>query len=630
LFVPQKIFQPIPDELLGQRRDGGFIRYFKRPSGLFGSYYSSHHSDHSKESRKEEYLGKVIDKSSNIFFNNKFGFFSFTQSNGYISLNDRYTVNYVHDSSNFINLRFGDVWLLNSIYDLTNFETVLKNISPYDSDSLHALLAYKLSTGDNAFVHADTWLQRSYARILYPNAALSSGSISLFFKKFGNRMIREHFFDLYHDFLKEDKFSDVLICNSVLIDSTGAQNDINILLTATSNHNGIINNKFRVIYVVDHERNLPIYMDEVPGNIVDVSTLKYIVSVLSARNIMIKCCVLDAGYYSEENLKYLDSLKISYLVRMSNTRKKYKLLIENDSLDLEINYTYRILYKKRFLHCKKIIIKDEDVTHYAYIILDFEKQQNDRQNIYSKATSNDDIKEKYIYFGKFILYSNLNIDESEVLNLYYTREQIEQVFDISKNNGSMLPLRCHSTDTSMGHLLLSFISTIITLQLNNLLKDTKYCAKSALRIMSMVNATISNENSIVDPLTVAEKEIATILNLNLEYPLNIDLSKTYNNKYLRSLAQLRKKGRPKGRKNKSLSYTGSPLVEANETRTDTVPDDVSLNTVTKPGRPKGSKNKLSTDKTIKAIDRLTDKRRPGRPKGSKNKLSTDKTFNTSN
>jgi transposase len=65
------------------------------------------------------------------------------------------------------------------------------------------------------------------------------------------------------------------------------------------------------------------------------------------------------------------------------------------------------------------------------------------------------------------LYSDFIIEEKDVLNLYYSREHIEQVFDISKNNDSMLPLRTHKTYSTIGHLLVLFIALIIYLELNN-------------------------------------------------------------------------------------------------------------------------------------------------------------------
>jgi len=46
------------------------------------------------------------------------------------------------------------------------------------------------------------------------------------------------------------------------------------LLTAVNNHNGVISNEARLILVGDRRSGLPLYFRYVAGNIVDVSTLK--------------------------------------------------------------------------------------------------------------------------------------------------------------------------------------------------------------------------------------------------------------------------------------------------------------------------------------------------------------------
>jgi transposase len=53
------------------------------------------------------------------------------------------------------------------------------------------------------------------------------------------------------------------------------------------------------------------------------------------------------------------------------------------------------------------------------------------------------------------------METSEILPLYYTRQQIEQIFDIGKNYADLLPLRVQSEDTFRGHLMLTFMATAI-------------------------------------------------------------------------------------------------------------------------------------------------------------------------
>ena len=49
--------------------------------------------------------------------------------------------------------------------------------------------------------------------------------------------------------------------------------------------------------------------------------------------------------------------------------------------------------------------------------------------------------------------------------MYYTRQDIEQVFDLSKNYASLLPICVQSEETFRGHLLLTFLSTVIMRQI---------------------------------------------------------------------------------------------------------------------------------------------------------------------
>ena len=79
------------------------------------------------------------------------------------------------------------------------------------------------------------------------------------------------FFNAYLSVLKEN--DDGNEDAGILIDSTGLPNSIHFPLTAVSNHNGVISEEVRLIYVVQQDTRLPIYMRYVPGNIVDTTTL---------------------------------------------------------------------------------------------------------------------------------------------------------------------------------------------------------------------------------------------------------------------------------------------------------------------------------------------------------------------
>jgi transposase len=54
--------------------------------------------------------------------------------------------------------------------------------------------------------------------------------------------------------------------------------------------------------------------------------------------------------------------------------------------------------------------------------------------------------------------SNEKFNPTDVLPIYYKRQEIEQTFDISKNCVEVPPPRIHNETTLRGHLLVSFIA----------------------------------------------------------------------------------------------------------------------------------------------------------------------------
>ena len=435
-------------------------------------------------------LGRVIDEEKHIYHNRKRGYFS------YDIATDTYTN---VDASLFPEIRrknrkeklildFGDAWFLD------NF---IKEIKLYDSigslgygniDSVRAMVTfYVLSTMANCY--GEEWLEGSYARILYPKANLTSQRISELLEAVGDEQSYRDFFATY--------FKDVVHKNKdgedVLIDSTGLPNSIHFPLTAISNHNGKISNEVRLIYVVQRETNLPIYFRYIPGNVVDVSTLTRTIKELKACNIDTKFVIMDAGYLTAENTAELYKEAISFLSRLSEKTDLYKDLVKECVPELEkkenlVKYNGRCVYlvQKRVILApngkSKILADDEKPSPeegniaFAYLGRDLVMQSIETSKALEKAVEKDysaaDIHDVRMNGGLFVLYSSRPIKKEEVLAKYYTRQQIDQVFDLCKNNTKMLPLRTQTEETFRGHLILAFIASVIVKMLQEKLKDT--------------------------------------------------------------------------------------------------------------------------------------------------------------
>ena len=123
--------------------------------------------------------------------------------------------------------------------------------------------------------------------------------------------------------------------------------------------------------------------------------------------------------------------------------------------------------------------------------------------------------------GLFILVASDQVKTDDILPLYYTRQAIEQVFDIGKNNADLLPLRVHGVDTFRGHLLLSFLTSAAYILVNESLKKSDVCAIGAYRILRNLKCKVFDTKIVVQEANKNMNDIAKHMKLNIpiELPL---------------------------------------------------------------------------------------------------------------
>jgi hypothetical protein len=613
----------------------GYIRFYFKNQIEYAHYQMDTYKIGDKVHHHGEYLGRVVNKDESLFFNNKRGYFNFTLDKGLVLRPDLIP----EGRPESLRLRFGDIWVYSEILRKTGFSQLIENLVPSRNDTLNSIIAFRLSNPDAAYCYAQSWYDRSYAKVLYPDAAISSSSISVFLENLGDELNYREFTSLYLDFLNKDKQLSEIIQFPILIDSTGMPNEIKIDKTNVSNHSGVINNEIRLIYVVDSDSGLPIYFKPISGNIIDQTTLKTTLSLLKANNINIKFIIMDAGYSSKTNLNFLRSLNIPFITRLSDNLTEYKLIIDNYSEKLFYDLDKVVIQNERSIYCQQIDIKIDEKHYYAYLCIDTDKYMSDFRSNFAKYSIGDFsdknideykinidiVKNKMKEFGRFILISNENIDTTEIIGKYYIRQGIEHIFDVSKNNGSLLPLRVHSEETLRGHLLINFIVTIITLFINKELKDIKINSYGTFFAMKSLYINIFESIKIIDEPTKSENDI--IESLNLETPFQIEKRISKNPK-LQLLRSRRKKGRPKGsfgkpKKYKQVEETIIPAGNTPDIRKH-CSNNCGFQVKRSRGRPKGAANKPKQDggKKSDGIPVPQVKRSRGRPRGAADKPKT--------
>ena len=491
----------------------GFIRY-QIKNGVEYAAINKAKRIGGRKINEVEWLGRVIDKEKGIYQSRERGTFTFSFESGVTEMS------LVRNEK--LILEFGDSYLLHEILARSGFLSLIREVFEEQADVLLSLVFYKTLLG-GANRYAKNWWDGSYGRILFPNARLASQRISEAYKLFGDERLQRRFFRKYLAYISPKSKSKSR--NGLLIDSTGLPNDISIPLTAIKNHNGTVSNEAKLILVLERKGGMPIYFRYAAGNIVDVSTLESTIAEVRAYDIEVGHAIIDAGYFSEKNIKAMHGSKISFILRMPANRKLYKDLVGAHKSTLE-SAEHLVKYGDRFVYIKRVAINLYGHKCYAYVAKDINRSHDETKRYILENYDNKDITPEEMDAaiqskGLFVLVSSQRVEPRNILPLYYQRTAIEQVFDISKHNADLLPLRVHSEDAFRGHLLLSFITSVAYLIVNKALKGSNVCAQGAWRILRNLRCKVFDDSFIVQEADKQMNDIAK--HVKISFPVKQSL-----------------------------------------------------------------------------------------------------------
>ena len=497
-------------------------------------------------------LGRVIDKNRGIYKNRKRGIFTYDPvTDTYGTCPDDlaepkktrrgnyYTVEGKRHS--LLVLRFGDIFFFNRFLTSLGIIKVIDAIPFNNKDTLHALVAYYVLSS-TANYHALDWYELSYAKVLYPNAALSSQRISEALSLIGMEESKRQFFCAYYPYVKTVQMFDTKgnfevikdLDDAVLLDSCGLPNDAMLPITAVNNHNGIISLEFRLIYVVQQQTGLPLFFRYVSGNVIDATTVKRTIEEMKGLGINTSFALLDSGYYTGINADILIEAGIAFVSRVGKKHGIFTDAVENHRKTLETEENM-IIYNGRVYYIKEIPVKigkKKDKNAYGYFCLDttmrYEKQKSINAHLADEVIDNSEVYSSMQEAGTFMLVCTRQVSRNKLLGLYFTRNQVEEVFKIGKGSGKMLPICVESEETLRGHLLLTFISATIIKILMDRLHGTGWSPEIVFSILQYQVVQIFPEYLVTsDPV----KNMNDIYNhFKIECPATIPYSASEDEK----------------------------------------------------------------------------------------------------
>ena len=461
--------------------------------GKFGSYHAKH--------TVRERLGKVVflseDKKSGVFLSPTRGLVQYdVESDSFspVSTEDARVSGTKQIPPMQIHTVFGDAYLLLRLLEKTGLMAVLRDVFPKDSDFervlchvLHGILR------DGSRIGCDNFMEKSFASYLVPHVILPSlKSDSRFYSMMGDDRVRIAFF---RGLIASMRRKHPAFGKGCYVDSTPLPNDIGDNPFNALCCHGISSSEvmMRLVLVIDEETGLPVWYDIIPGNVLDINTVKSTMEdVQDSLGIRIDSMVLDAGYVSKELVTMCHIGTEKSMIGRMPARKGYPYkTLYWEVKDLIGKGKYAFARKHHAYFGKRKDIELFGCKEFAYVYVDqYNALKRFSDYLVEHAEEFADLLDRdkdwmTVKYGYFILISNQETTPEILLSDYFGRTEIETIFKTSKEYLRLLPLSKWTDQTVRGKILHDVLDTIITLLLR------KELAQSGISLSELFGKTQS-------------------------------------------------------------------------------------------------------------------------------------------
>lgn len=398
--------------------------------------------------------------------------------------------------------------------------------------------------------------ETSFLSELYPDAALSKNTVSAFLNNLGKTLSR------IVQFMR-NRTSAVALDHHLLIDGTlkSDESEVNSLSDFSRKAKTKGTRDISVLYVFDLEEMEPVCSKCFPGNMLDATSYK---AFIAENGITKGIIVGDKGFpesaaheHFEQNpdLHYLNPIK-----RNAKLIERHRMLDFTGILPGYEGITYR---KEKCTGTEKWLYSYRDSCKAS-------REERDwlRRAKKNKTYSLEALREKQKTFGTIVLECDLDLPPETAYKAYDKRWEIEIVMRFYKSTCEFDETRVQDDYSVIGSEFCDFLSTLLTFRLIKAFDKAKlleeYTYKKLLAVLVRAKkARINGGDWQLIQMNPSHMKILQALELipKPEEP------------------EKRKRGRPKGSKNKPKNSTPTATVQTEKR---------------KRGRPPGSKNKPKT------------------------------------
>jgi transposase len=295
-----------------------------------------------------------------------------------------------------------------------------------------------------------------------------------------------------------------------------------------------------------YESRLPLFYVTYPGSIVDKSHMRYMMANNDELGIKGATFVMDKGFCSTTNIRYMHSCRLPYLIGVEARHKATRAAI--DSVRTNLLSMEKRISQGVYADCVRGFFYGEQASMHIYFdpvlaeghrsdlyrtvevqeeklkqLQQLTKQEAKRYRTFFDIDLAEDgtfnFERSYVRIdeaarnsGFFCLLTSTGLSGAEVLDIYRRKDVIEKSFDELKNHIEMKRLRTHNTHTTDGKLFCAFMALIVVSQMNHtlesLIKEKSLSKNTIITEMEKVKVVFTvGGKRLMNPITKTQRLI---------------------------------------------------------------------------------------------------------------------------
>jgi hypothetical protein len=377
---------------------------------------------------------------------------------------------------------------------------------PNDWESILAAAVIRLCYGE-PFSRMRLRFETSYAKRLWPNAALNKNSLSELLPKLGRQWAAQRGF--FAEMSKGEKH--------MAIDLSHIFSESENIPWIEYGHNGdeVFKPQVGIMLLWGTTTQRPGFLKLLPGSIHSAHSL---INAIWESDLQDIIAVMDKGFWSPANLKCLEDAKIHYAMAL----KRDIPLIKHHS---QAQYKDYFRYRDRAEWWTETEWENRKIYTYLDKSIADQEESTYLEGVEEGRSSMKDYKRLKKRFGTLSILTDTGLSAKEVYALYKERRDVEYAFDTLQNTLGADSTWMRSRESLQGYLFIQFVALHLYSQILEHLKRkdllSQYSIRDVLTYLSKVNVVELDGRDQLGEVTKQTKKVIDLLEVPITERLGL-------------------------------------------------------------------------------------------------------------